>query len=132
MMSSNELNLESEANPRVTAWLAEAYAPPKGDLYWPELEQKIMDSVRVNAGRTSYKWRKLALIAAGLLLAAGASIYAHTHATQIKMAYEALVHPDRPANEPLGVEGVEIEGGVLTNRPGESHRDAKFKDVIKP
>jgi len=97
------------------------YAAPAGEMYWNELEARIMGRiVEVDLGWWAEldRWARPALIAAAVLvLAAGVAMF-RAHQVETETAYENILTPS-----PVPVE--------TTVRPTlEGEREASLRDVV--
>jgi hypothetical protein len=101
--------------------LSALYAAPAGEMYWNELEARIMARItEVDLGWWAEldRWARPALIAAAVLvLAAGVAMF-RAHQVETETAYENIFTPS-----PVPVE--------TTIRPTlEGEREASLRDVV--
>lgn len=105
----------------ITRELSAIYAAPSGEMYWNELEARIMGRiVEVDLGWWAEldRWARPALVAAAvLILAAGVAMF-HARQVETQTAYEHILTPS-----PVPVETV--------IRPTlEGDREASLRDVV--
>jgi hypothetical protein len=105
----------------VTRGLRALYAAPAGELYWNDLEARIMGRItEVDFGWWAEldRWARPALLAAAvLILAAGVAMF-RAHQVETETAYENILTPS-----PVPVETV--------IRPTlEGDREASLRDVV--
>jgi hypothetical protein len=108
-------------DPEIPRTLRAIYAAPSGEMYWNELEARIMGRIaEVDLGWWAEldRWARPALVAAAVLvLAAGVAMF-RAHQVETRTAYESILTPS-----PVPVETV--------IRPTlEGDREASLRDVV--
>jgi len=105
------------------------YAPPTDAAYWNSLESRIM--ARVTESSTANKewwqvlhgWSRVGLAAAAAVLIAVSALLMHSHASEIRAAYDTMMRK-------TPTEQLSVPDGALGEREGSDSRDASFHDVI--
>lgn len=98
--------------------IREAYAPPGGDAYWAQLEQRIM--ARVSAEQTGdtrwwnvlAPWARPALVAAAAIFALAGIINEQLVESESQMAYESVIQATTPDVAATSEELISVERGT--------------------
>jgi len=103
------------------------YAPPREASYWSALESRIMAQVigtsRVTWWQVLDRWARAEFVAAAAVLVVVGALLMHANATELHVAYDAVIAP-------AVTETFSLPAGALGERTGADLRGAIFSDVI--
>jgi hypothetical protein len=94
---SDHLKLHDEGDAEVTRGLRQIYAAPTGDIYWRDLQARILSRLTEPATIAWWdeldRWARPALVAAAILLIATGVVMVRSIQAERELAYEDMLTP---------------------------------------
>lgn len=101
------------------------YAPPRDPEYWTALHAGIVARLAAPQWwQILDEWRHAGLVAAAAIFAVVGALVAHTRATELRTAYEAVTASPTPAGT------LALPATALSADEGPDVREVTFRDVL--